>query len=51
MNYKDEINNKGLKITWIAKQIGITRSLLSQYINGLRNMPEHIEKKLKVILQ
>ena len=51
MNFKQEIKNRGLKITWIAEQIGITRSLLSQYINNLRTMPDHIEEKLKVILK
>ena len=51
MNFKEEINNRGLKITWLAQKIGITRSLLSQYINGLRTMPEHIESKLKLILK
>jgi predicted transcriptional regulator len=50
MDYKEKIKNKGLKITWIAQQIGITRSLLSQYINGLRDMPEHIDRKLRTIL-
>ena len=51
MNYKEEINKRGLKITWIAKQIGISRCLLSVYINGSRHMPEHIENKLKLILK
>ena len=50
MDYKEKIKEKGLKIIWISEQIGITRSLLSQYINGLRDMPEHIDKKLKEIL-
>jgi len=50
MDYKKKINEKGLKITWVADQIGIGRSLLSQYLNGLRNMPDHIEIRLKVLL-
>jgi predicted transcriptional regulator len=51
MNYKDEINKRGLKITWIATKVGITRSLLSQYVNGARSMPKHIDKKLREILK
>jgi transcriptional regulator with XRE-family HTH domain len=50
MDYKQRIKDRGLKINWVAEQIGIGRSLLSQYLNGLRNMPDHIESKLKVIL-
>ena len=50
MEFKQKIKDRGLKITWIAEQIGITRSLLSQYLNGLRNMPDHIEVKLKEML-
>ena len=50
MDYKKKINEKGLKIKWVADRIGIGRSLLSQYLNGLRNMPDHIESKLKEVL-
>jgi predicted transcriptional regulator len=50
MKYKELIKSKGLKINWVAKQIGISRSLLSQYINELRDMPIHIEVKLKSLL-
>lgn len=50
MKYKKKIQDKGLKITWIAGKIGITRSLLSQYLNDAKPMPIHIEEKLKDIL-
>lgn len=47
MDFKQEIKDRGLKITWVAEKIGITRSLLSQYLNDLRPMPIHIGDKLK----
>jgi len=51
MDFKRKIKDSGYKINWIAKQIGISRSLLSQYINGARSMPLHIEDKLKQVLR
>ena len=51
MKYKKMIQQRGLKITWVAKQVGISRCLLSQYINGAKNMPLHIEERLKVVLK
>lgn len=50
MKYKEMIQQRGLKITWVAKQIGISRCLLSQYINDARPMPIHIEERLKQLL-
>ena len=48
---KEKIKNKGLKISWIAKQVGISQPLLSMYLNGSRSMPEQIEKKIKEVLK
>ena len=48
--FKEKIKDKGLKKTWIAKQIGINPVLLSYYLNGDRPMPEAVEIKLKEIL-
>ena len=50
MSWKDKIKSKGLKITWLAEQIGIQQPLLSMYINGDREMPEEVKKKLKELL-
>jgi len=50
MDWNKEIQNKGLKKSWIAQQIGISNVLLSYYITGTRSMPEHIERKLKEVL-
>jgi len=50
MKYKKLIKERGLIITWVAKQIGVNRSLLSMYINDLRPMPEDVEDKLKELL-
>lgn len=50
MNYNQIIKEKGLKKKWIAEKIGISKVLFSFYITGSRPMPEHIERKLKEIL-
>lgn len=47
MDYNEKIREKGLKKSWLAKQIGISNVLLSYYLTGTRPMPEHIEIKLK----
>ena len=50
MDYKKKIQEKGLRKDWIAKKLGISKTLFSFYINGNRSVPENIEKKLKEIL-
>ena len=49
--FKKQNESKGLKITWIAKKVGISQPLLSMYLNGDRNMPKEIEQKVKEILK
>lgn len=51
MNYKEKIRSKGLKFKWVAEQIGISNVLLSWYLNGVRQMPLHIEEKIKEIIK
>lgn len=51
MNYRDKINQKGLKVNWLAKQIGVSQPALSNYMNGTRNMPSWVEVKLKQLLK
>lgn len=50
MNFKERIEETGLKKKWIAEQIGISSVTFSYYINGTRNMPEDVERELKRIL-
>jgi predicted transcriptional regulator len=50
MDFNKRIKEKGLKKSWIAEQIGISRTLLSFYLNAVRPIPEHIEERLKEIL-
>lgn len=50
MNFNEKIKEKGLKKTWIANQIGISNVLLSYYLTGTRDMPEHIDRRLKEVL-
>ncbi len=50
-NFKETIKNKGLKITWIAEQIGRKQPELSMWLNGNRPMPEAIEKSLDLLLK
>lgn len=48
--YKKQIKAKGLKMSWIAEQLGIGASSLTMYLNETRNMPQDIENKLNKIL-
>jgi len=50
MDYKKTIVDKGLKVQFVAKQIKISKVLLSYYLNGKRQMPLHIEDRLKKYL-
>lgn len=40
------IKQKGLKISWLAEQLGISQPSLSMYLNGKREMPYNIEIRL-----
>lgn len=51
MNYKLLIKNRGLKISWIAKQIGVSQPYLSLALKGERNLSDDHERKLKEILR
>lgn len=50
MNYRNKIKQKGLKLTWIAKQISVSRPTLSAYLNETRTMPIDVEARLKALL-
>lgn len=51
MNYlRTKIDSKGLKISWLAKQIGVHQPVLSMYLKGERTIPEDKEKRLKELL-
>ena len=51
MNFKTQIRNKGIKITFIADKLGISQPLLSMYLNGTRNMPNEIKTKVEKLLK
>lgn len=48
--YKKQIKSKGLKMSWIAEQLGVSAPSLTMYLNETRNMPTEIEIALKKIL-
>lgn len=48
---KNQIKNKGLKISWVANQLNIPQPTLSMYLNEKREMPFEIEFKLKQLLK
>jgi len=50
MNFKEKIEERGLKKMWVANKIGISAVLLSYYLNDTRPMPDHIDQRLKEIL-
>jgi ParB-like chromosome segregation protein Spo0J len=51
MRYLDIINDRGIKQTWIAKKLGLSRQTLGKYLNGDRTLPIEIEDKLKNFLK
>ena len=50
MDYQEKILEKGLKKSWIAKQLGISQTLFSFYLTGERVIPEDRKQKLREIL-
>lgn len=51
MNFKTEIKNKGLKVSWIAEKIDENYSSLRVWISDQTKMPERVELKLKKFLK
>lgn len=50
MNFKEEIDKRGLKLIWVAAQIGCKYSSFKVYINNIDIMPEWVQTKLKELL-
>lgn len=50
LRYSKIIKEKGIKMTWIAQNIGVPKSTLSNYLSGKREIPSDIEFKLNKIL-
>lgn len=48
--YKKQIKEKGLKMSWIAEQLGISAPSLTMYLNETRTMPKEVELKLNKML-
>jgi predicted transcriptional regulator len=48
--YKIIIKQKGLKMSWISEQLGISAPSLTMYLNNKRAMPFDVECRLKLIL-
>lgn len=48
---KDRIEEKGLKMTWIAEQLGIKYSTLMSYINEFRNMPPEVNNAIIKLIE
>lgn len=51
MNYKEKIQEKGLKQSWIADKLDISSAMLSLFLSGERNLDSEKENKLKVLLR
>lgn len=43
---KRKIQEKGIKLIWIAKQLNIKQSTLSMYLSGQRTMPEELNNRI-----
>lgn len=50
MELKKRIENRGLKISWIADQIKVKQPTLSMYLSGKRTMPTHIKLSIEKLI-
>jgi predicted transcriptional regulator len=50
MLIKEAIKEKGIKKSWLASKLGISKTLMSFYLNGDRPIPVNVEEKLKELL-
>lgn len=48
---KQRINDKGLKVSWIAEKINIPKATLYAYLNDLRDMPQDVSDKIKYLIK
>jgi len=51
MNLRKQINEKGLKISWIANKIGVSQPYLSMMLKGERHITTEVETKIKSLLK
>tara|TARA_R100000805_G_C3553251_1_gene64422 strand:- start:305 stop:460 length:156 start_codon:yes stop_codon:yes gene_type:complete len=50
MSLKNKINNKGLKIKFVAKQLDINYNSLRVWLSNEKKMPYEVELKLRQYL-
>jgi len=51
MDFKNRIEEKGLKQLWVANQMGVSKSILNRWLTGSASMPLNREEQLKAILK
>ena len=47
MDFKEEINNRGLKMVWVAQKIECNYQSFKVYMNNPKLMPNWVSEKLK----
>jgi len=50
MDLRARIYQKGLKVVWIAEQIGVNYNSLRVYLNNPSIMPEEVSDKIKKLI-
>lgn len=48
---KTLLDDRGIKASWLADQVGISKSLMSLIINGKRNMTKRNRKAIARVLR
>lgn len=43
----DILKQKGIKYTWVAEQLNVSQSIVSQWIKGTKPIPEDRSEELK----
>lgn len=51
MLLKERIKDKGIKQTWIAGKVGVSKVLLHHYLSGKITMPKIIEQQIRELIK
>lgn len=51
MGFKEKIQSKGLKVSWLAEKIDVNYNSLRVYLNDESKMPTDISDKLNAFLR
>jgi predicted XRE-type DNA-binding protein len=51
MDYKTHIKSRGIKQTWIADKVGVSRAMITMFLNGKANLSPEKRRILDSVLE